>query len=65
MAKWIRYGIGLSVIWLLFVFMGHEDRLGYLEDVHYDGGGKLLFTYLVGFAVAFTLTWAFVKKDKD
>jgi len=42
--------------------MGHDAFLGYLENVYYDGGGTLLFTYLVGFAAAFTLTWAFVKK---
>ena len=61
---WVRYGIGLSVIWLLFVFMGEDTRLAYMYEVH-ENGENLLITYLLGFAVAFILSWAFVKKNKD
>ena len=61
MPKWIKYGIGASVLWVLFVVMGHEDLLGYMEDARTTQKRAIM---IIGGIAFFIASWAFTKRDK-
>ena len=61
MPKWIRYGIGASVLWVLFVLMGEEELLGYLGEASGSDQNLLM---LVGGIAFFIASWAFTKRNK-
>lgn len=61
MPKWIRYGIGASVLWVLFVLMGDEDVLGYMDEA---SGSQRQAIMIIGGIAMFIASWAFTKRDK-